>query len=137
MWEIQLRKGCRFLAAAQHCLLRPPRPGFYAGAVELAFAAIERTLQSVLMRQERVPAEDFRSHLHAMRQAGLRELVPPDLARVLEDLWLEFRNENYYRSGVPDRAAATTLVRLAERLHRQLVGRRAEYRGSCTCRRSG
>lgn len=133
-WEIQLRKACRFLAAAQHGLLRRPKPGFYTGVVELSFAAVERTLQAQLMNQKGFEAEDFRRHLYAIQEAGARGAIPRDVALVLEDVWFEFRNENYYRSGIAGRSAAEAMLRLAEALHAQLKSRHASLRGACICR---
>lgn len=132
-WQVHLQKGCRFLAAARHCLMKGPRPGFYTGAMELAFCSMERTLQAHLMHREGYRGEDFRAHLVAFRESGTRGILEPDVARALEDLWVDFRNENYYREGIPGRSSADRIVALASELHLLVARSRPAYRGVCSC----
>jgi hypothetical protein len=88
------------------------------------------------MRRHAFRPEDFRAHGFALREAGARDMLAPDLARALEDLWFEFRNENDYRSGIPGSATAQGMLKLAEELHAQLVARRADSRAACRRERS-
>lgn len=132
-WDIQLRKGCRYLKTADHCLQGPNGQGYYTGAVELALCSIERTLQALLMEDHGHRVSDFRDHDDTLIEAGNREVIDEDAALGLQDLWDEFRSDNYYRLGVPDRHAAEAVLDLAQTLHDELVQRRAVYRGACRC----
>lgn len=132
-WDIQLRKGCRYLKTAEHCLDGPNGQGYYTGAVELSLCAIERTLQALLMEYHGYRVRDFHDHGYTLIEARERGLLDEAAALALQDLWGEFRSENYYRLGVPDRHAAEAVLEMARALHDEMGARKAAYRGACQC----
>lgn len=133
-WDVQLRKGCRYLATAEHCLVTPGGAGgYYTGAVELSLAAIERSLQAVLMEAHGYRMGDFHDHEATIIRAGDHGVLDRGITDRLRDLWAEFRSETYYRLGIPDRVAAEAVLTLARAVHRDLAGRKARYRGACKC----
>lgn len=135
-WQGQLAKACWFLRDARRLATTRERvEGRESSIVELSLSAAERTVQAVLMEKHAFGPEKFRQHIVGFQLAGERKVISRDLAFTLEQIWRDFRNENYYRSGNPSRQAAERVLGLAEGLHRQLARRKAAYRGVCRCPR--
>lgn len=127
---LQLRKGCRLLAAANTLVAEN---GYHTVIIEASFGAIERTLQFYLLENGFLRPEEYVNHqtvYERSHEAGLYDKVFKDK---LIRLWRDNRSKSYYREGVGSERRAAKMLELAETIHQhvlQLAGQRHE----CICK---
>lgn len=126
---IQLRKACRLLDAARSL---QEHDGYHTSVVELAFGAIERSIQSYAMANADDAVEDFWDHATVYERGGELNLYSNSTADELVELWRTNRSAAYYRNTVATAEQAAALVALAEALHRSILafGRATPH---CVC----
>ena len=128
---IQLRKACRLLDA---CRLLREHDGYHTSVIEMAFAAIERTLEFYALTASNDTVDDFREgHDRAYDRGADLRLVTEVTARRLKQLYRDNRAAAYYRDTVASAKQADAMFDLAVVIHDHVTdfARRSH---ECRCR---
>lgn len=126
---LQLRKSCRLLDGAD--TLRDA--DYYTLVVEASFAAIERTVEFMLLERGTTEPDALPgTHPGVYEEAAAIGLFTESTAAALGDLWGEHRAKTYYQDGLASAARAGAVYELANEIHTYIVGR--SRRGhECLC----
>ena len=128
---IQLRKACRLLDA---CRTLRNHDGYHTSAIEMSFAAIERTLEYYALGASNDSIDDFQDHERAYDRAAALGVFSPEVARRLKSLYAENRSASYYRDIVATESQAETMFALAVVIH-DYVASFGQQSHECRCRR--
>lgn len=126
---LQLRKACRLLEAARHL---KSENGYFTVVIETSFAAIERTLQFYLLKNDFLYPDEYVNHREVYERSSEAGLYSNNFKEKLVALWRNNRSRSYYREGVGSRDRASQMLELAEVIHDhvlQLAGESHE----CIC----
>lgn len=126
---LQLRKACRLLETARHL---QSENGYYTVVIETSFAAIERTLQFYLLKNDFLYPDEYVNHREVYERGSEAGLYSNNFKEKLVALWRNNRSRSYYREGVGSKARADHMLELAAAIHNhvlQLAGERHE----CIC----
>ena len=128
---IQLRKACRLLDA---CRLLREHDGYHTSVIEMAFAAIERTLEFYALTASNDTIDDFREgHDRAYDRGADLGLVTEETARRLKQLYRDNRAAAYYRDTVASAQQADAMFDLAVVIHDHVTDF-ARFSHECRCR---
>lgn len=135
--DTHLRKACRALQLAQE-LLAGDRDAlvedrFYTAAIELAFAAIERTSSATLIATNRIRPEEMPPHAELIARSHEAGICGRDEAERLAELYGQNRSVYYYRRGIPTKTKAESIVAAATEFHRLATSGHEFSSGTCTC----
>mgnify|MGYP000017513160 CR=1 len=129
---IQLRKACRLLDA---CRLLREHNGYHTSVIEMAFAAIERTLEFYALTASNDSIDDFREgHDRAYDRGAELALISEETGRRMKQLYRDNRAAAYYRDTVAAAQQADSMFELAVMLH-DYVKNFARLSHECQCRR--
>ena len=126
---IQLRKACRLLDA---CRTLQANNGYHTSVIEMAFAAIERSLEFYALSASNDSVGDFQNHERAYDRAVELGVLSADTAARLQTLYTRNRSASYYRETVATAEQAATMFSLAVRLH-EYVTNFAQSSHECRC----
>lgn len=115
----QLRKACRSIDAATFLV---EHDGYYTVVVEMAFTAVERTIQFYLLEGDLLGEDEYVDHGEVYRRGRRAGLYDRAFAEKLEAPWRNNRSETYYRDGVATEERAERMLALAEELHAHVLG---------------
>lgn len=108
--------------------------GYYTVVIELAFVAIERTIQFRLIHDGAMSLEEVISSHRRLYQCGADiGLYDDALGDDLAELWNRNRTKTYYRLGIAPKEQAKAMYRLADDIHRHLVDM-TRVSHECLCR---
>ena len=128
---IQLRKACRLLDA---CRLLREHDGYHTSVIEMAFAAIERTLEFYALAASNDTIDDFREgHDRAYDRGADLGLVTEGTARRLKQLYRDNRAAAYYRDTVASAQQTDAMFDLAVVIHDHVTDF-ARVSHECRCR---
>jgi hypothetical protein len=129
---IQLRKACRLLDA---CRLLREHNGYHTSVIEMAFAAIERTLEFYALTASNDSIDDFREgHDRAYDRGAELALISEETSRRMKQLYRDNRAAAYYRDTVAAAQQADAMFELAVVLH-DYVRNFARRSHECQCQR--
>lgn len=128
---LQLRKGCRLLAAADTLIAEN---GYHTVVIEASFGAIERTLQFYLLENDFLHPEEYVDHRTVYDRSYEAGLYNEEFREKLIRLWRNNRSRSYYREGVGSEKRAAKMLELAEAVHRHVL-RLGGRRHDCICNR--
>lgn len=126
---VQLRKACRLLEAVR--TLRA-NDGYATSAIELSFAAVERSIQFYLFYRGNYEPGEFHDHEAVYRAGRDLNLYDDALAEGFRTLWAQNRSAVYYRNSLATTEQATAMFALAESVHRWIL-EYANLSHECRC----
>lgn len=129
-WKSQLTKGCRLLAAIELIA----GDGYHTATIELAFGAIERSLEAYALSEGGDDLEDFHGHTHCYERVRALGLFSRETARDLEGLYDNNRTDSYYGGRRPTQEQAEAMRALSGSIHAFTTDQIREGR-VCTCDR--
>ena len=127
---LQLRKACRLL---ETCRTLRANDGYHTSAIEMSFAAVERSLELHALSASNDAIGDFQDHQRVYERAAALNVLSEETAARLETLYTRNRSAAYYREAVATRDQAESLFTLADRIHRY-VREFAQSSHECRCR---
>lgn len=139
---IQTRRACRALRLAD--ALRAKDYGehlghkrFYSAAIELAFQAIERTCQAVLINCDHYSdGQKHSDHAGTLAKSHRAGIWDEGEAEALRELYESQRAKTYYDDGIPSESRANAMVDLAHEVHGLAVAARLKEE-QCICEVQG
>lgn len=129
-WTTQLTKACTLL----DLLNRIEGREWYTARIELAFGAIERSLEAYALSEGGDRLLDFQTqpHTHCYVRAAELGLLSRTTTDLLVDVYDDNRTDSYYGGRRPTKEQATAMHRLADAIHDHARSQVREG-GVCTC----
>ena len=115
--QIQLQKACRLLAACDYLY----EQAFYGSVVEMAFGAMERSLESYMIAVLGSELSDFQNHTAVYERAATHGPISREMAQNLKALYANNRTDYYYDNAVSTEEIAAAMLDLARELHSFIV----------------
>lgn len=130
--QVQLQKACRLLTACDYLYERE----FYGSVVEMAFGAMERTLESYMITVLGSELSDFQNHTDVYERAETHGPISREMAQNLKALYANNRTDYYYDNAVSTEEIAAAMRTLAAELHSFVVTHSTthQFKRYCSCR---
>lgn len=129
--QIQLQKACRLLTACDHLYERE----LYGSVVEMAFGAMERTLESYMIAVLGSELSDFQNHTDVYERAETNGPVSREMAKNLKALYANNRTDYHYANAALTEEIAAAMCDLAAKLHSFVVTHSTtnQFERYCNC----